>query len=187
MKTWQTLALGVLFGLLAAGLILLVGLAPRGKAIHLAPASTQSPITVQVAGAVQNPGVFQMTAGARVQDAIMAAGGLTTEAQAETLNLATPLQDGQKIWVPLVGEETPTTIPQPSASGNQSIPGLVNINTASLEELDGLPGIGPTRAQDILNYRAANGPFKSIEDINNVPGIGEVIFGQIKDLITVGE
>jgi len=189
MKSWWGLAwpisLGVLIGLLGAGVILLVGSPPRGEAIRLLPPPAAPPLVIDVSGAVSRPGVYKLPQGSRVQDALQAAGGALPEADLGTLNLAGPLDDGSLVRVPVKGESQSP----PSRSGNVSIPGasgsLTNINTATQEELENLPGIGPTLAQRIVEYRQANGPFATIEAIQEVSGIGPGTFEKIKDLITV--
>ncbi|QGP92463.1 Helix-hairpin-helix motif protein [Neomoorella glycerini] len=143
-------------------------------------------IQVHVAGAVQRPGVYELPAGARINEAVSLA-GLLPEANPNALNLAAPLNDGQQLIVPRQGEEA-----APGKGGNP--PGSatagggarkININTATLAELDTLPGIGPTLAQRILDYRTQKGPFRTIEDLQNVGGIGPKKFADLKDLITV--
>lgn len=131
-----------------------------------------STITVHVAGAVRTPGVYTLSDGSRVQDAIAAAGGASAEAEIHRLNLAALLSDGQKIYVPA------------QDNNERSGPGLVNINTAGLKELETLPNIGPARAQKIIEYRELHGPFSSLEEITKVDTIGPKIFESIKDLIT---
>ncbi|MGB9661535.1 MAG: helix-hairpin-helix domain-containing protein [Moorellaceae bacterium] len=142
----------------------------------------QGAITVHVAGAVARPGVYQLPAGARVSEAVQLAGPLP-EANPHALNLAAPLKDGQQIVVPRAGEEASAGAAS-DAAGNRS-KGKININTAGLEELDTLPGIGPALAQRILDYRQQHGPFRTIEDLQNVSGIGVKRFEELKDLITV--
>jgi competence protein ComEA len=178
MKTGWAVAFGVAVGLLAAGLLLLVSRAPSGQPVQLLPPPTASPLKVDVAGAVANPGVYSFPPGSRVQDAIQAAGGLLPEADPELLNLAALLKDGQVVRLPRKTSSTPGI--QSTAAG-----GLVNVNTASLPELDTLPGIGPVLAQRILDYRSANGPFGKVEDLLQVEGLGPVIFEKLKDLVTV--
>ncbi len=189
MKSWWGLAwpisIGVLIGLLGAGVILLVSSPPRGEAIRLLPPPAASPLVIDVSGAVSHPGVYELPQGSRVQDALQAAGGALPEADLSTLNLAGPLEDGALVSVPLKGEvQSPPSrsvnIPIPETSGS-----LININIATQEQLESLPGIGPTLAQRIIDYRQANGPFASIEAIQDVSGIGPGIFEKIKDLITV--
>jgi len=149
-------------------------------------------IYIHVAGAVENPGVFQLIAGARLEDALKLAKP-TKEAEVDKfLNRAALLIDGQKIYVPAQGEETalqavsPNNSPLIAATGQSPVsPGLININQASLEELDALDGIGPSKAQAIIDYRNSHGGFKSIEEITKVKGIGQVTFEKIKNRITV--
>ncbi|WP_245984593.1 helix-hairpin-helix domain-containing protein [Biomaibacter acetigenes] len=149
-------------------------------------------MVVYVTGAVKNPGVYTLEDGMRVKDAIDLAGGILPEADLLRLNLAKKLHDEDKLYVPKIGEVSSEQPGQESlivADGTGGISsysdGKININTASLSELDTLPGIGPTTAQKIIDYRTQNGPFKSIEDIKNVSGIGEKKFEQIKDKIKV--
>ncbi len=189
MKSWWGIAwpisLGIMIGLVAAGLLLLVSSQPRGEAIRLSPPPTAPPLVVDVRGAVTQPGVYALPPGSRLQDALQAAGGALPGADLEGLNLAAPLEDGAALRVPLQGEAQSA----PSRSSGVIIPaapgGSININSASQEELESLPGIGPVLAQQVIEYREANGPFPSIEAIQNVPGIGPGIFEKIKDLITV--
>ena len=189
MKTWHYLAFGLLGGLLAAGVILLVASPPRGDPITLPPAPTPAPLVVDVSGAVQHPGVYHLPLGSRVQEAIEAAGGFTDNAYASSLNLAMPLSDGTKVFVPAI---PPTSAAQDgSASDNiqlsdqSAVPTLININTAGLDQLCSLPGIGETKAAAIINYRESYGPFTTIEQLMNVSGIGPSTFENLKDLITV--
>ncbi len=141
------------------------------------PTPTPRPILVYVSGAVENPDVYPLQAEAIVKEAIQAAGGATEEADLERINLAKRVHDGEHIHVPKIGEAVGPPMSEES--------GKININTATLEELDSLPGIGPVYAQRIVEYRTQKGPFKTIEEIMNVPGIGEKMFEKIKDLITV--
>lgn len=185
--------IGVMAGFALAGLLFFIARAPAGEPIVLQPAPTKSPIAVHVIGAVPRPGLYEFAEGARVQDAIDAAGGLLSSGDTTSINLAALLEDGQQLNIPYkAGEE-----PAPFQTNEPFLPGatateepsensdLININTASVEELDSLPGIGPTIAQRIVDYRDENGPFQSIEDILNVSGVGPSTYDQIKDLITV--
>jgi competence protein ComEA len=192
MKNVLTVLLGVMAGFALAGVLFFVARAPAGEAIVLQPAPTKSPIAVHIIGAVPRPGLYQFIEGARVQDAIDAAGGLLTSANIDSINLAALLEDGQQLNIPYTAgaepvEDTGLELPNdnqetPDANTNTE---LININTATLQELDSLPGIGPTIAQRIIDYRTTNGNFSSIEDIQNVSGIGPSTFDEIKDLITV--
>lgn len=151
------------------------------------PTATPAPIRVYVSGAVHRPAVYTLPPGSIVQDALEAAGGATSEADLDCINLAQEVHDQQQVYVPRRGEASP---PAAGVSGGRSTRGTtgakININTATAAELETLPRIGPTMAQRIVEYREASGPFKTIEDIQNVPGIGPTTFAAIKDLITVG-
>lgn len=158
----------------------------------LSPPPTPLPLVVHVSGAVTQPGVYSMPIGSRVKDAIEAAGGLLPDANIQSLNLAAPLQDGELIWIPTIIKTNPTTSePDKTPGDDRSLivtptpTGLININTATLEELDTLPGIGPFKAQGIIDYRNDHGPFNSIEAIQDVDGIGPVTYEGLKELITV--
>jgi len=151
------------------------------------PTPTPAPIRVHVTGAVRRPAVYELSPGSIVQDAVDIAGGPAADADLARINLAVELQDQQQVYVPRRDE----THPPPSVSGGgagdgDAAGGLININTATAAELETLPRIGPTMAQRIVEHREANGPFQTIEDIQNVPGIGPATFEGFKDLITVG-
>lgn len=159
-----------------------------------APATTVTVarLTVHVDGAVASPGVYVVEGELpRVNDAIVAAGGLGEGADTSGLNLAAAVADGDKVHVPLEGEEQPTAPSEPAGSSQasaQGVPassGLVNINKAGVEELDALPGVGQSTAQAIVDDRDANGAFASIEDLMRVSGIGEKKFEKLKGKICV--
>jgi len=147
------------------------------------PSPTPCPLRVYVSGAVIHPDVYELPAESIVKDAIEAAGGATGEADLDRINLALSVADGQHIYVPRLGEESPPVSPptEPSPASGVTAGGKININTASQSELETLPGIGPSKAQGIIENR----PYSKIEEIKKVPGIGEATFQQIKDLITV--
>ena len=136
-------------------------------------------ITIHIIGEVKYPGIVILKSGQRIVDAIEAAGGETEEADLNKLNLAQLLNDGDKIYVPNKADEIED---YKDTTGKSS---TVNLNTATLEELTSLPGIGESTAQKIIDYRKQNGKFKVIEDLKNVSGIGESKFDNIKDKITV--
>ena len=139
-------------------------------------------IFVDIKGAVQNPGVYQMKVGDRVKDAIDAAGGLTAEADSQKVNLAQRVEDQMVIVVPKVGEEA-ETIPAGATSKEASKEGKVNINTATVEELKTLKGVGEKKAEAIIEYRKKNGSFKTKEDLMKVRGIGKKLFESFEERI----
>ncbi|MDP1546492.1 MAG: helix-hairpin-helix domain-containing protein [Anaerolineales bacterium] len=198
MKNALFVLLGVMAGFVLAGLLVFVSRAPAGQPIVLQPAPTKAPIAVHVIGAVPRPGLYEFAEGARVQDAIDASGGLLSTANINAVNLAALLTDGQQLNIPYKSGSEPTeddtalelpgTISEEEPGGaivTETGGDLININTASLEELDTLPGIGPTIAQRIIDYRQQNGAFSTIEEIMEVSGIGPSTFDNIKDFITV--
>lgn len=137
-------------------------------------------IMIHVAGAVKNPGVYSLLPGARASDAVAAAGGPLPEADEHAFNLAQPLYDGQRIAIPFkVGVSLP--------SGVSAVPlcTRININTASVSELETLPGIGPARAADIVKYREQQGFFKNIEELTEISGIGPKTLENLRNLITI--
>lgn len=138
-----------------------------------------SKIMVHVAGAVNRPGLYRLSPDARVNDAIKAAGGATAEGDVNALNLAEKVKDGQKLTVPNRSASAQT------ANQNTTGTAIVNINTASKETLMTLPGIGEVLAQNIIDYRTKNGPFSSTEEIKEVNRIGDKLYEQLKDRISV--
>lgn len=145
------------------------------------PTPTPRPLRVYVSGAVQAPDVYSLPPDSIAKDALTAAGGPAAEADLDRINLASPLTDGQHVYVPYLGEEElPVQPPSSQRSGGLQ----VNINTADAATLETLPGIGPTIAGRIIDYRQANGPFGRIEEIMEVSGIGPATFEKIQDLIS---
>ena len=176
---------GILLGLFLAALVWVVARTPSGEAVTLRPVPTDKPLVIHITGAVPRPGVYALPKGARVQDGISAAGGFLAEADKTNINLAQALEDGEKLDIPYIEGGSPviaTPLPEVVATTTD----LININTATAAELDTLPGIGPTTAQKIIDYRTQNGSFVNKEDIINVSGIGPASYARIKDLITVG-
>ena len=136
-------------------------------------------VVVHVAGAVQTSGVYRLPPGSRVVDAIGAAGGAAANAEVDAINLAAPLIDGQRVYVPRVGEAVP-------AVGGSDVPaGPLDLNTATEEQLDDLPGVGPATAAAIIAHREANGPFGSVDDLGEVRGIGPAKLDALRALVTV--
>lgn len=137
-------------------------------------------LLVHVAGAVRRPGVYRFDADARVADAVDRAGGASRRADLDGVNLAAPLTDGQQIRVPRRGEPVMS-----SSVGGSAVPtGPIDLNSADLAALDALPGIGPATAAAIIAYREESGPFLSVEDLLDVPGIGPAKLDAIRDLVT---
>lgn len=177
------LVYGVLMGLIFSGLIVFFISPKKSFEIEMLEAATLVPYIVEVDGAVQEPGLFYVDPNARVNDLIEMAGGFTEDANQMNINLAMPVYDGMQILIP-----TNKTMRSDSESENYEMANFtdfVNINFADLEELCTLPSIGESKAQSILDYREEHGYFQSIEEIMEVPGIGEGIFGEIENLITI--
>jgi len=153
------------------------------------PPTTEAAVAVvHVAGAVRAPGVYELAAGARVVDAVEAAGGLAAGADAARLNLAAPVADGERVYVTAVGEEPPAAAgPSPSGAGGEagSSSGPVDLNTADAAALEALPGVGPATAAAILEHRERIGRFSSVEQLLDVPGIGEAKLAALRDLVRV--
>ena len=149
--------------------------------------NSKSMITVYVSGEVNKPGLIQIDSNARVSDAITACGNFTPLADKNAINLAQKLSDGIHIQVPTIknSANTASATNNSSNSPNDKSNDLININTATKEELDTLPGIGPATAEKILNYRQEHGNFQSIEDLKNVKGIGEAKFNKLQDKISI--
>lgn len=151
-------------------------------------------VCVHVAGAVYRPGVYRLPQGSRVLDAVRRA-GIRPEADVDTLNLAQLLEDGQKVVVPArlpaqdqlpAGHGNPFTAPiARNGTGGGAMGGRLNINTADAAALETLPGVGPALAQRIVAYREAHGPFTAVEDLLNVPGIGEKKLAQLREHVTI--
>jgi competence protein ComEA len=147
------------------------------------------PVIVHVAGAVVAPGVYELSAGARVHAAIESAGGATSAADLDGLNLAAGVADGQRIYVPVQGEIDPATVPSGSiaadVAGDEVATGPIDLNTATAEQLETLPGVGPATAAAIIDDRRRHGPFAAVADLERVPGIGPAKLAAIVDRVTV--
>ena len=201
MKNLWRVVLGLVIGLLVSGIIWLASSPPRGNPIKLLPPPSPIPIKVHVTGEVHNPDVYALPLDSRVQDAVEAAGGFTDLADSTALNLAAPLQDGSQVHIPTRNdavipdsknsnkkpEDLYQSTPTPDLNSNIHTKKFVNINTADQITLETLSGIGPVIAENIIAYREENGPFKSIEEIQKVYGIGPAKFDRIKDLIIVDD
>lgn len=181
--------------LLAAGVIALVALALGGRfllhpsnasvppPLHVAPSAARpktAQLYVDVVGAVQRPGLYRVRPGARVADAVTRAGGPTRKADLELLNLAALVADGEQVFVPRAGTAggSAAVAGAPSASS-----GPVHLNSATLEQLDALPGVGPVTAQKIIEYRTQHGGFGSVDELDAVPGIGPARMSDLRPLV----
>jgi competence protein ComEA len=174
---------------------------PRPSLASASPSSTVRAATtttgpehlvIDVVGAVRTPGIVRVPSRARVVDAIAAAGGATADADLVRLNLAAPLADGARVAVPAVGRPPPaldptavTGAPAPEGATAGTAAGPININSATADELDKLPGIGPATAAAIVSDRSAHGPFASVDDLQRVRGIGPSKLEQLRDLVSV--
>jgi len=183
-----------LFGAAAAAVVLLVllvrhlggggGAAPVVTPVQpVAKPKAAAPklVVVDVAGAVRRPGLYRLRSGSRIDDAIAAAGGARAKAQLAAVNLAAPVADGEQIVVPGRGAGAVAAATPPAAGSSPSAP--LDLNSATLEQLEGLPGIGPVTAQKILDYRQQHGAFHSVAELQGVPGIGPGHMAQLKGLV----
>lgn len=167
------------------------GAATTPGSIGASPSSTSAQIVVDVAGKVRHPGIYTLGSGARVYDAIEAAGGTRPGVSTLSLNLAQPLVDGQQVVVgapagapgavPIGGAGVPAT----SGSAAGTATGPIDLNTATLEQLESLPGVGPVLGQNILDYRTAHGSFTSVDELQDVTGIGDARLAQLQPLVSV--
>jgi competence protein ComEA len=144
-----------------------------------------APLLVHVLGAVARPGLVELSAGARVVDAVAAAGGFTAEADPAGVNLARPVVDGEQLVVLAVGQAPPAATGGTSGGSAASGDGLVHLNTADVAALDTLPRIGPALAQRIIDWREANGPFTSVDQLLEVAGIGDAVFSGLADRVAL--
>ena len=177
---WQKSILNILLGLLIGGAVYMIASQPRGKSVELDPIPTQALLTIHVTGEIKNPGVYQLQPGSRVADAIRAAGGLLSPANDATVNQAGLLRDGQQVYIGTSSLVAPTMNPVERR-------GMINLNTADVDSLMTLPGIGEVHARDIIKYREEKGGFKKVEELMDVNGIGQATFDKLKPYITVGE
>ncbi|HEY4413404.1 MAG TPA: ComEA family DNA-binding protein [Gaiellaceae bacterium] len=145
-------------------------------ATHARTSTPSAQLVVDVAGAVRRPGLYHLAVGTRIADALAAAGGATARADVMLVNLAAPLADGEQVLIPVHGEVA-------AAGATPSATAPLDLNTASAEQLDALPGVGPATAQKIIDYRQAHGPFRTVEELEAVPGIGPSKVAQLKGLV----
>ena len=178
--------------LAAAALVLLV---VAGRTLAGAGTATEQPVpalvperaaatpalVVHVAGAVRRPGLYRLAEGKRVADAVARAGGATAPADTAAINLAAPLADGMQVIVP---RRVAVAAGGGGGAAEAAVPARVSLSSASAAELDALPGVGPVTAQKIVDYRAAHGGFRAVEDLDAIPGIGPARIEQLRDLTT---
>ena len=149
-----------------------------------ATSTTSAAVVVHAAGAVRTPGLYRMPPGARVDDLLRAAGGAAADADLDRVNLAAPLVDGSRVYVPRVGEAAPP-VAAGGGTGDPTADGPLDLNTATAEQLDALPGIGPATAKAIIEARTRRGRFTSVDDLLAVRGIGPAKLDAIRDLVSV--
>jgi competence protein ComEA len=172
----------VLAGKLLAG----GGSAHRARAYPFQRAAPPAPpplLVVDVAGAVRRPGLYRLRQGSRIADALAKAGGATAKAAVEGVNLAAPLADGEQIVVPLRASGGSADAAPGAGAGPPATTGPVSLSTASSEQLDALPGIGPVTAQKIVDYRTEHGAFQSVDELDAISGIGPAKLDQLRDLV----
>jgi competence protein ComEA len=186
----RSFILFTLLNLSAVGLMLLGVQWPRRVPVSIstptpAPLPTEPPLRVYVSGAVMSPDVYTLSPGAIAKDAVVAAGGPAADADLDRVNLAVPLRDGDQVYIPTISQEpqqeeraAPLPVPQDPT-------GKLNLNRATAQELEALPGIGPTLAQRIIDYRTQHGFFGSVEELTEVKGIGPAVLENVRDLVTV--
>ena len=146
-----------------------------------ATSSSRAQLLVDVSGAVRRPGVYKLPAGSRINDALLKAGGETEKADLTLVNRAASLTDGQQVLVP--EKVTAAAVATSSGGSAPATTAPVRLNSATLEQLDELPGVGPSTAQRIIDYRTANGPFKSVDELDSVSGIGPAKLAELRDLV----
>ena len=177
MERPQWIAAALVLAAAAAAGFWYAGRAPTAPPVAIDPDGGEGRvITVHVAGAVRSPGVVEVAAECRVGDAIAAAGGVLPDADLGRVNLAAPLADGQQVLVPATSAE---------AAGTVAGDGRVRINLAGVDELEALPGVGPVLAERIVAYREEHGPFTVVEDLLDVPGIGEAKLAALREAVLV--
>lgn len=181
---------GLLLGVVALALLYITARQPQGEKVILLPTASPQPMVIYITGAVVRPGVYALPLNSRLLDALNAAGGPTENADLSQINAAEMLEDGQQIEIPGADAQAATpvfTIGQNGlvATATPALGAPININTADAALLDTLPGIGPTTAQKIVEYRDQNGPFSGVEDLLKIPGIGPDTLEKIRPLVTV--
>jgi competence protein ComEA len=154
-------------------------------AVSTTTSAASTAVVVHVAGAVVAPGVYTLAGSPRVTDAVAAAGGISVEADANAVNLAAPVRDGERVYIPKVGEAAPVVVGASGAAMPPGPAGPVNLNSATAEQLDTLPGVGPATAAAIVTHRQQHGPFLAVDQLGDVRGIGPAKLDALRTLVTV--
>lgn len=201
MKPWVLILYGMLLGLLVTSVLLLISRPLSGQPITLSPpptlthtsppepTGTPEPLQVQIGGEVLHPGIYAINRERRLADLIEMAGGFTPNADVDRVNLAVLLHDGDYLFIPALNENIPETARNAPANLYQNLGPTfeypLNLNEASQEALESIPGIGPSKARDILAYKETLGEFTALEELINVPGIGEATLDILRDYLIV--
>jgi competence protein ComEA len=155
--------------------------APADPSAAVSSAVSRTVLVVDVAGAVRRPGLYRLPSGSRIADAVARAGGMSRQAAAASVNLAAPLADGEQVLVPTLAAGG-SAASSPGGAASPSAP--VDLNSATVDQLDALPGVGPVTAQKIVDYRTEHGPFTSVDDLDAIPGIGPARIENLRGLVT---
>lgn len=190
MKNAVMISIGVLIGLILAGFGIFFIKQPTTDQITILPTETPVPLVVYISGDVKEPGVYRLLPGSRVVDLVKVAGGFLEGANYERLNLADILVDGEQIKISSDDGAVPTpmlTIGDNGLTTSLLSPDFepINLNTATQQDLESLPGIGPTLAQRIIEFRDINGDFATVDDLSIVPGISSTLMDEVRDYLTV--
>jgi competence protein ComEA len=155
--------------------------APAAEPLRVSKPTPVKQLVVDVVGAVRRPGLYRLREGTRIADAVARAGGASPKAALALVNLAAPLADGEQVVVPARGAPGAAAAPPPAAGASPAAP--LDLNTATAEQLDALPGIGPATAAKIVDFRQTHGPFHAVDELDAVPGIGPARIAQLKGLV----
>ena len=155
--------------------------APADPSAAVSSTVSRTVLVVDVAGAVRRPGLYRLPSGSRIADAVARAGGMSRQAAAASVNLAAPLADGEQVLVPTLAAGG-SAASSPGGAASPSAP--VDLNSATVDQLDALPGVGPVTAQKIVDYRTEHGPFTSVDDLDAIPGIGPARIENLRGLVT---
>jgi competence protein ComEA len=181
LNTWQAILLGFISGALVLAAVVYISLPDKMVPLNILPTASPAPITIHVAGAVHKPGLFLIAPNSRVLDAINAAGGAADAADLDQINLAAPIVDGLKIYVPQKGEINTKISSQGNIEKNNEL--IIHLNSATTSDFELLPGIGKEKAEAIVTEREKRIRFQSIDELLTVPGISENIFQKIQPFI----